>query len=151
MIHLNIWNTSYDQKKGWKSNWQFDSWPLKVKNCPNFVACRWRVTYHWKAPNEGYNFSSNLILIRRAQSHETPELRESQFWEFQASHLGVPRQNVIWMWPPWRGAKYTIRGKVVASLKIGPWWVLWVWDYPWLVLAPKVFKLCTNKFVVWFV
>ncbi len=27
----------------------------------------------------------------------------------------------IWMWSPWRGAEYTIRGKVVASLKFGPW------------------------------
>ncbi len=32
MTHLDIWNTSYGQKKGWKSNWQFDSWPLKVRN-----------------------------------------------------------------------------------------------------------------------
>jgi hypothetical protein len=25
------------------------------------------------------------------------------------------------MWAPWRGAEYTIRGKVVASPKFGPW------------------------------
>jgi len=25
------------------------------------------------------------------------------------------------MWALWRGAKYTIRGKVVASPKSGPW------------------------------
>jgi hypothetical protein len=30
MIHLDIWNTSYGQKKGRESNWQFDSRPLKV-------------------------------------------------------------------------------------------------------------------------
>jgi len=42
---------------------QFDSWPLKVRNHPNFLACRWRVIYCWKALNEGYNFSLNLILI----------------------------------------------------------------------------------------
>jgi hypothetical protein len=40
--------------------------------------------------------------------------------------LGVPGQKTIWMWPPWRAVKYTIRGKVVASPKSGPWWVLWV-------------------------
>ncbi len=39
----------------------FDSWPLKVKNRPDFLVCRWRATYHWKALDEGYNFGSNLI------------------------------------------------------------------------------------------
>jgi hypothetical protein len=34
--------------------------------------------------------------------------------------------------------KYTIRRKVVASPKSTPWWVLWVWVYPWFVLAPNV-------------
>jgi hypothetical protein len=27
---------------------KFDSRPLKVKNRPNFLACRWRARYHWK-------------------------------------------------------------------------------------------------------
>jgi len=31
------------------------------------------------------------------QSYGPPKLRESQLWEFQDSHLGVPGQNVIWM------------------------------------------------------
>jgi len=37
--------------------------PLKVKNWPDFLACRWRATYHWKVLDEGYNFDSNLISI----------------------------------------------------------------------------------------
>jgi hypothetical protein len=52
------------------------------------------------------------------------------------------------MWPPWRTAKYTIRGKAVASPKFGPWWVLWVQGCLWLVLAPKVLQLCTNHLVL---
>jgi hypothetical protein len=63
MTHLNIWNTSYGQKKGRESNWQFDSQPLKVRNQPNFLVCRWRATYHWKDLEKGYNFASNLISI----------------------------------------------------------------------------------------
>ncbi len=63
MIHLDIWNTSYGQKKGHESNWQFDSQPLKVKNWFNSLACRWCVTYRWKAINEGYNFALDLISI----------------------------------------------------------------------------------------
>jgi hypothetical protein len=35
--------------------------------------------------------------------------------EFRDSHLRVPRQKAIWMWPLWRDAEYTIEGKVVAS------------------------------------
>jgi hypothetical protein len=55
---------SYDQKKGWELNWQFDSRPLKVKNLSNFLACRWRATYRWKAFNEGYNFALDLTSIK---------------------------------------------------------------------------------------
>jgi len=32
ITHLDIWNTSYGQKKDRKSNWQFDSRPQKVRN-----------------------------------------------------------------------------------------------------------------------
>ncbi len=42
------------------------------------------------------------------------------------------------------------KGEGVASPKSGPWWVLWVWVCSWLVLAPKMFKLCINQLVVWF-
>jgi hypothetical protein len=44
IAHLDIWNTSYGQKNGRESNWQFDSRPLKVKNRLNFRKCRKRVT-----------------------------------------------------------------------------------------------------------
>jgi len=57
-------NTSYGQKKGRESNWQFDSRPLKVRNRPDFLTCRWCEKYHWEAFNEGYNFVIDLILIR---------------------------------------------------------------------------------------
>ncbi len=63
IAHLHIWNTSYGQKKDCKSNWQFDSRPLKVKNRPDFPVCRWRATYHWKALDEGYNFAWDLVAI----------------------------------------------------------------------------------------
>jgi len=44
ITHLDIWITSYGQKKGRKSNWQFNSQPRKVGNWPDFLACRWRET-----------------------------------------------------------------------------------------------------------
>ncbi len=127
IAHLDIWNTSYGQKKGQESNWQFDSWPLKVRNWPNSLACRQRVTYHWKSLDKGYNFSLDLIVIGGLYNKLcASELRKSQLWEFRDSYLRVLGQKAIWMWPPWRGVEYTIRGMVVASLESGPWWVLCV-------------------------
>jgi len=64
MSHLDICSTSYGRKKGWESNWQFDSRPLKVKNRPNFDACRWSATHCWKALEETYNFGLDLVPIR---------------------------------------------------------------------------------------
>jgi hypothetical protein len=64
IAHLDIWNTSYSQKKGRESNWQFDSRPLKVGNQPDSLMCKWRATYHWKDFDKGYNFASNLIVIK---------------------------------------------------------------------------------------
>jgi hypothetical protein len=63
MTHFHTSNTSYSQKKSQKSNWQFNSRPLKVGNRLNFLLCRWHVTYYWKALNEDYNFSLYLISI----------------------------------------------------------------------------------------
>jgi hypothetical protein len=40
ITHLDICNTSYGQKKGRESNWQFDSRPRKVGNRPDLLACR---------------------------------------------------------------------------------------------------------------
>ncbi len=91
---------------------------------------------------------TSLQLKVCTRSYAPLKLRESQLWEFRNSHLGVAGQNVIWMWPPWRGIEYIIRGKVVVSPKSGAWWVLWVRGCPWLVLAPKMFQLCTNHLVL---
>jgi hypothetical protein len=63
MTHLDIWNIMYGQKKGWESNCQFDSRPLKARNRPNFLMFRWCATYCWKDLDKGYNFASNLASI----------------------------------------------------------------------------------------
>ncbi len=63
MSHLDICSTSYDKKKGWEPNWQFDSQPLKVMNRPDPGVFRWSAVHRWKALKESYKFASNLILI----------------------------------------------------------------------------------------
>jgi hypothetical protein len=77
--------------------------------------------------------------------------RSPNFKNFGIPKLRVSGQNDTWVQTPWLGAKNTIRGKVVASPKSRPWWVLWVHVCPWFVRAPKMFKLHTNLLVVWFV
>jgi hypothetical protein len=63
MTHLDIYNTSYGKKKGWASNWQFDSRPQKVENQPDFRVSKWLLTHCWKAFNESYNFALDLVPI----------------------------------------------------------------------------------------
>ncbi len=68
-------------------------------------------------------------------------------WEFRDSHLGVPKQNDIWVLALWPGTKYTIRGKVVASPNSRPWWILWIRVCPWFVPTPKCYNYAlTNLF-----
>jgi hypothetical protein len=47
-----------------KSPTWLHSRPLKVWNRPDFLMCRWHVTYCWKFLDEGNNFALNLISIR---------------------------------------------------------------------------------------
>jgi hypothetical protein len=151
MTHLDIWNISYGQKKGRESNWQFLSRPLKVRNHCDFLMCRWRATYCWKALDEGYNFASYLISIKgvhgKLWAYKIVGILVVEIWGLP---LGNPGTKCHLMWALWRGTKYTIKGKVVASPKSELWWVLWVRVCPWLILAPKVLQLCTNQLVVWF-
>ncbi len=63
MSHLDICSSSYGQKKGRESNWQFDSWPLKVRNRPDPDVCKKSATWRWKAIKESYKIGSDLVPI----------------------------------------------------------------------------------------
>jgi len=73
------------------------------------------VTYHWKAFDEGYNFALDLVSIRGLHA----KLRATKV--VGVLTLRISGQNDIWVLVPWPDTNYTIRGKVVASLKSGPW------------------------------
>ncbi len=126
--------TSCGQKKGHELNYQFDSRPLKVKNSPNFLKCRYCATYYWKVFNEGYNFASDLTSIGGLHI---------KLWASKV--VGVLGQNDIWVLVSWPNTLYTIRGKVVASPKFGSWWILWVCVCSWFVRALKVLQFCINN------
>jgi hypothetical protein len=98
IAHLNIWNTSYGQKKGRESNSRefasFDSWPLKVGNRPEILGGRERATYHWKGLDEIYNFASDHIAIRgllaKLWGFKVPEV---PFGTISGLPLGSPGKN----------------------------------------------------------
>jgi hypothetical protein len=74
-----ICSSSYGQKKGRESNWQFDSRPLKVGNQPLSDVRFECATCRWKDLDEGYNFGSELVAI---------QLCSRELWRFKV--LGVP-------------------------------------------------------------
>ncbi len=82
---------------------------------------------------------TSLQLEACIGSYAPSKLRESQLLEWE--------QKTIWMWPPWRGAEYTIRGKGGGFPQVWAMVSLVCLSCPWLVLTPKVLQLCTNHFV----
>jgi hypothetical protein len=94
MTHLKIWNTSYDQKKGSESNQQFDSQPLKVRNQPNFLTCRWHRHTVKKLLTRATTLLQTSLRSEVYTEHYAPsKSQESELWEFRNSHLGDPGQK----------------------------------------------------------
>jgi hypothetical protein len=114
-----IYSSSYGQKKGRESNWQFDSWPLKVGNRPLSNVRFGSATWRWKDLDEGYNFGSDLVAIQLC-SQELWRLKVPRvpLGQFRDSISGVPGICAIWMWSPRRAAENTIGSKVVAYSRV---------------------------------
>jgi hypothetical protein len=110
------------QHKLWQKERSEVKLPPKVGNQPNPGVCKWSATHRWKALDKGYNFSSDFIMIGGLHK-KLCTLKVTRVPSVQISGLPLG-QKAIRMWPPWRGAKYNIWGKVVASLESGPWWVI---------------------------
>jgi hypothetical protein len=103
-VKLTIWLPT---TKIWESTWF---------TCVQ-VTCDMSLESSW----QGLKLWFRLHLNRRSSHKVTrPQNRGSPNVD---SSMG---QKTIKMRASRRGAKYTIRGKVVASPKFGPWWVLWV-------------------------
>jgi hypothetical protein len=133
-----------------ESNWQFDSRPLKVGNWPDFLAFRWRETYHWKALDDGYNFFSNLIAIRglhrklcapKVVGNPVVGIFGTPTWESwdKKSHLDVA---------PVERHKVYYKGEGGGFPQVRAMVSLVCPSCLWFVLAPKVLQLCTNHFML---
>jgi hypothetical protein len=149
---LNTSNISYGQKKGRESNWQFDSQPLKVRNHLDFLACKWRATYRWKAIDEGYNFALDLISIKGLHT----KLWAPKFMEVPTlGILGLPLGSLGTKWH--LGVGPVARHKVYYKGEGGGFpqiqVVMSLMSLCLLVVRPctKLLQLRTNQLVVWFV
>jgi hypothetical protein len=147
--HLDTWNTSYDQKEGRESNWQFDSQPLKFKNQPDFLVCRQRATYCWKALEEGYNFALNFIVIGGLHTKlcvfKVAKVRVEGILGFP---LGSPMTKSHLDVAPVESYKVYYKGEGGGFPKVHAMVSLVCPSCSWLVLAPKMLQLYINHFVL---
>jgi hypothetical protein len=96
--HSDIYSSSYGQKKGQESNWQFPSRPLKVGNRPLLNVRIESVTWSWKDLDESYNFDLGLVPIRaRGEELWLFKVPGVQPGQFRDSISGVPTKCAIWM------------------------------------------------------
>jgi hypothetical protein len=144
ITHLDICSTSYGQKKGRESNWQFDSRPLKVGNRPNFLVCKQRATYRWKDLDKGYNFALDLITIeglhKKLCAFKVAKVLVVAISGFPnhfgtKSHLDVAPVERRRVYYKGEGGGFP-QVRAVVSL-VCP-------SCPWLFLAPKVHQKCSN-------
>jgi hypothetical protein len=117
MSHLDICNTSYGQKKGRESNWQFDSRPLKVRNWSDLGVWRWSATYYWKALKESYKFASDLVPIGGwGEKLWTPKVLGVQTGIVSGLHFWKSREKVPFI--------CKCGGETHRILYGGRWWLL---------------------------
>jgi len=111
MSHLDIYNTSYGKKKGWESNWQSDSRPLKVGNRPDPGVCRWSATHCWKALKESYKFALDLIpiggLSKELWNHKVPGVQTRTILGLLLGSLGTKSHSDVGATERWK--EYYIR------------------------------------------
>jgi hypothetical protein len=123
--------------------------PTKSQESPRFLACKWSATYYWKALNNGYNIFFNFISIRGSKTKLwAPKAVEVSTLGISELPLGGPKTKCHLGVSPMAKHRIYYKGEGGGFPQVR---VLWVWVCPWLVLAPKVFKLCTNQLVIWFV
>ncbi len=136
-------------KKGWESNWQFDSRPLNVRNQSDFVVCRQCATCCWKTVNQGYNFASNLIVIEGLHAKLcAPKVVGVPVVGISKFPLGSPGTKSHLDVGPVERHKVYYKGEGGGFPQVWAMVNLVSPSCPWFVLTPKVLQLCTNHFVL---
>ncbi len=112
--------------------------------------CKWHPIYHWKALVDDYNFVLDITSIEGLHT----KLCASKITSIPLENLKTKWHLELALWP---STKNNIKGKVVASPKSRPWWVVWVYVCLWLIRAPKcssytltnlLFGLCRSVWII---
>jgi len=148
LAHLNIWNTSYGQKKGRESNCQFDSRPQKVGNRPLPDVRFESATRRWKALDKSYNFASDRIAIRGLLAKLWgSKVSRVPFGAISGLPLGSPEKNSHLDVASVASHRVYCKGEGGGFPQVRAVVSLVCPCCPWLVLPPRVLQLCTNHFV----
>ncbi len=124
MSHLDIYSTSFGQKKGRESNWQFDSWPLKVGNRPNTKSRE--STQFWRL-QEDYDMALESSW-RELQDYFRPHPnRRSEKEVMDAQSPKSPTRDSFGT-PPWESREKVpfgcgLRGELQRILYGVRWWL----------------------------
>jgi hypothetical protein len=149
IAHLNIWITSYGQKKDRESNCQFDSRPLNVGNRPDLLSSRWCATCHWKVLDESYNFALDFISIGGLFAKLwCPKVTGTPTWAISGLSLGSHGTKNHLDVGPMGSHRVYYKGEGAGFPQVRAVMSFVCLCYSWLVLAPKVFQLCTNHLVL---
>jgi hypothetical protein len=139
--HLDTCSSSYGQKKGRESDWQFDSRPLKVGNRPLPDIRFESVTWRWKDLDEGYKFGVDLVTIglcsRELWPPKVPGLQPGHFRDNFGTPFRESREFVPF--------GCSLHRELQSILYGGRWWLppspgrgeSCVSKCPWLVPTPK--------------
>jgi hypothetical protein len=152
MSHLDIYSTSYGQKKGQESNCQFERKRLptiKSRESTRFTGLHATCHISLKSSRRGLQLCFKLHWNRSsAEEVIRPQSLGSPCWRDFGTPMRESRERkAIWMQAPWRVIEYTIRGEGGGFPQVWAVVSLVCPCCPWLVLAPKVLQLCTNHFV----
>jgi len=148
IAHLDIWNTSYGQKKGRESNCQFDSRPQKVRNRPLPDVRFGSATRRWKALDKSYNFALDRIaiggLLAKLWGSKVPRV---PFGAISGLPFGSPGKNSHLDVASMESCRVYYKGEGGGFSQVRAVVSLVCPCCSWLVLAPRVLLLCTNHFV----
>ncbi len=146
---LGVWVSSSHLAQSGVATLAMWLWPLKVKNWPDLLACKYCATYRWKALDEGYNFALDRIAIK--DLHEklwAPKVVGVPIVGISGlplgsletkSHLDVASVERCKIYYKGEGGGFPQVQAVVSLVSS---------NCLWLILAPKVLQLCTNHFVL---
>ncbi len=110
--------------------------------------CRQHETYCWKALSKGYNFALDLIAIRGLHAKLCAlKVARVRVVGISGLPLGSPGTKSFGC-NPREEVQSILQREGVGFPQVQAVVSLMSPSYPWLVLAPKVFKLCTNHFVL---